>query len=396
MIGPLTVLVTLGSGVALAQSNSDPDCGIANVYPSARQDLMRRAATDNTSLYGAVGTAERKVLPAMKANEGMKMLVFEQHVLAGALAVPAMAGGPCEDEVLLAPVDLTSGNWALAWSKDDFGLFYNASITTASAYGAGAMRGFGGFISTAGVIYYGLAAPFFPSGGKVMDDGSVTWDWIAGAEYTPGTLAFAAGYVGSKGVYFNASEATTGAFFGAAANDSFAEVPYLRGGIEHLLVPKVSEKIGRSSLFGRKLVLPGAVNPAEDEDTDFYTAHAAQEGMAGIVDLWATYALKPTPFFHELRIGGHTRNFLGIDPDEEGWGVRGTAGLVTMPEKLDLDVEGGRRFAATVETTYRVPGGGSFGLIEMSMKYNDPGVLALFPYAEDALDIYFSLQFGEN
>lgn len=388
---PLLLLAS----TAWAQSNSSINCGAGDVFPSAQRDLMLQAATDNTNLYGAVGTAERVVLPLMHEHEGMKMLVMESHVLAGALHVPARAIGDCEDGLIRAPVDLTASNWALAWAIEDFGLFYNASVTTSYPQGAGGQRAVIDTVNTLSAIYYGLAAPFFPAGGKITDSGSVTWDWIAGAEVTPGTLAVRAGYVGSKGAYFQAAEKRSGAFIGAAANQSFAELPYLRGGIEHLVLPATAEKLGRSSLFGRKLVLPGVVGGGQDTESDFLTGHVAQEGIFEVVDVWATYAVKPTPFFHELRLGGHTPNFLGIDEDDEGWGVRGVAGFVTMPTRLDLDVEGGRRFSGSLEAGYRTGGYGEFGRIDLHVRYNDPQVLALFPYAEDALDVYFLLSFGQ-
>jgi hypothetical protein len=388
---PLLLLAS----TAWAQSNSSPNCGAGAVFPSAQRDLLQRAATDNTNLYGAVGTAERVVLPAMHKHEGMKLLVFESHVLAGALHVPARAMGDCEDSMLRAPVDLTASNWALAWSNGDVGIFYNASVTTAYPQGSGSQRAVIDTVNTMAGIYYGLAAPFMPAGGKVTEDGTVNWDYIIGGEFTPGTVAVRAGYVGSKGAYFQAAEKKSGAFFGAAANESFAQIPYLRGGIEHLTLPATVEKIGRSSLFGRKLELPGVVGAEDGEPADLVTGHVAQEGLFRVVDVWATYAAKPTPFLHELRVGGHTPNFLGIDDGDEGWGVRGVVGFVTMPERIDLDVVGGRRFSGALEAGYRSESRADYARIDLHLRYNDPQVLALFPYAEDAMDIYFLLSFGQ-
>lgn len=389
------IALLLLASTAWAQSNSSINCGAGAVFPSAQRDLMKRAATDNTNLYGAVGTAERVVLPLMHEHEGMKMLILESHLLGGALHVPARAIGDCESGTIRAPVDLTASNWALAWAVEDFGIFYNASVTTAYPHGAMGQRAIIDTINTLSAIYYGLAAPFFPAGGKITDDGSVTWDWIAGAEFTPGTVAVRAGYVGSRGAYFQAAEKRSGAFFGAAANNGFADLPYLRGGVENLVIPATADKIGRSSVFGRKLVLPGVLGAGAETESDFWTGHVAQEGIFRVADIWATYAVQPTPFLHELRVGGHTPNFLGIDEDDEGWGVRGVAGFVTMPQRLDLDVQGGRRFSGALEAGYRANDRSSFGRMDLQLRYNDPQVLALFPYAEDALDIYFLMSFGQ-
>ena len=381
---------------AAAQDEGNSSCGVQTIFPSAQRDLMfGQAATDNTNLYGAVGTAERVVLPAMHKHEGMGMMVFEQHVLAGATEVAVTSNSDCSRDVFRSPVDLTSSNWALAWSGEDVGVFYNAAVTNAYGAGSGALRGVYGTVSTLAGIYYGLAAPFIPTGTQSNEVSIVTFDWIAGAEVTPGTVAIRAGYVGSRGAYFQAAESRSGAFVGLAANESFAELPYARGGLERLAIPKVVDKIGRVSLFGRKLVLPGVVADQQDvTESNFFTGHLAQEGIAEIVDVWATYAVTPTPFFHELRVGGHTPNFLGLDDDDEGWGFRGTAGFVTMPQRIDLDVEGGRRFSGSLEAAYHLGERDEFGIIEFSLRYNDPKVLALFPYAEDALDIYFMLSFG--
>ncbi len=391
----IALLLLVPAVWAQEPSNRSINCWIDQALPSAQRDLMFRAATDNTNLYGAVGTAERVVLPLLHEHEGMKLLVFESHALAGALHVPAVAAGDCANEALRAPVDLTASSWALAWSAGDVGVFYNASVTTAYPQASGASRALFDSLNTLSAIYYGIAAPFFPTGGEVTDTGVATWDWIAGLEATPGTVAIRAGYVGSRGVYFQAAERRSGAFFGAAANQSFANLPYLRGGVERLRIEKIEEKVGQSSLFARKLVLPGALGGDPEEAPDFWTGHVAQEGMGRVVDIWATYAVKPTPFLNELRLGGHSPNFTDRDERDGDWAFRGTAGFVTMPERLDLATEGGRRFSGSLEANYRFESRRAFSLLEASLRYNDPQVLALFPYAEDALDVYFLLSFGQ-
>jgi len=377
------------------ETNSSANCGVDKLLPGSGQDLLRRASTDNTNLYGAVGTAEREVLPLMHAHEGMALFSYDQHVLAGAFHVPVQAIG-CESSLLMAPVDLTSSNWALAWSQGDVGVFYNASVTTVQAYGGAPMRGFGNFISSAASIYYGLAAPFFPTGSKMYDNGSVTWDWIAGAEVTPGPVAVRAGYVGSRGAYFQASERISGAFLAAAANQSFAELPYLRGGIERLRLDSVVDTIGQTSAYVRFMELPGAVGdvPTAAPPDDLDTVHFAQEGMGSLVDVVAAVAWEPTPMLHELRLGVNTPNFTGIEDRDDTWDFRALAGVVRMPSSPLIGVEGGALPSARLEAVYGADGS-VFSNIELSLKYNDPEVLALFPYAENALDLHFLMQFGQ-
>lgn len=392
----LLLLALVAPASAQEDTNSSANCGVDKMLPGTQQDLLLRAATDNTNLYGAVGTAERKVLPLMHAHEGMALFSYEQHILAGVLQVPAQAIG-CESALIMAPADLTSSNWALAWSQGDVGVFYNASVTTAQAYGGAPMRGLGGFINSAASIYYGLAAPFFPTGSNTYDNGVVTWDWIAGAEVTPGTLAVRAGYVGSRGAYFQASEKTTGGFIAAAANQSFAELPYLRGGIERLRLDAVVDVIGQSSAYLRMMELPGSVGdaPSARAPNELDTFHVAQEGLGSLVDVVAAVAWKPTPMLHDLRLGLHTPDFLGIDDRYDSWQFRGMAGIVNMPASPLVGVEGGVRPSARLEAVYGYDGS-SFSNVELSLKYNDPEVLTLFPYAENALDIYMLIQFGQE
>jgi hypothetical protein len=98
---------------------------------------------------------------------------------------------------------------------------------------------------------------------------------------------------------------------------------------------------------------------------------------------------------HDLRLGVHTPDFLDSEEGEGTWQFRGMAGIVQMPESPIVGVDGGTRPSARVEATYGYDGS-VFSNIELSLKYNDPVVLALFPYAENALDIYFLLQFGQE
>jgi len=134
----LTVVLLALTASARQASNDGFGCTIDKVYEGAQRQLMEQASRDNSTMYGAVGTLERVVLPGMKDNPDLFLMTFEQHVLAGVLRVPAAASGDCAHLLLDAPVDLASSNWGLAWSNDDFGVFYNASVTHAQAYGGGA------------------------------------------------------------------------------------------------------------------------------------------------------------------------------------------------------------------------------------------------------------------
>ena len=134
----LAALVALAlPSVALAQGM----CGIGQVLGDASRDLMHAAGADNADLYGAVSGVERNMLPLMQAqsdtgDDGIKLFVFEQRVLFGVTRVPAlMAGSDCKYGVQNVPVDMGSGNWGLACTWGDVGIFYNAS--TAGTWASG-------------------------------------------------------------------------------------------------------------------------------------------------------------------------------------------------------------------------------------------------------------------
>ena len=391
----MSALLLLVSGLALAGDNSDQNCGIDRILAGGSRRVMRQAAEDNSALYGALGVAERKVLPMLHEHEDMGMFIYEHHVLAGATHVPAVAGGSCEDAYLHAPVDLASGSIGFAWSKEDFGVYYVASVTMAEAYGSGPMRFFLNYTVPFFSVYYGLAAPFLGAQSEIGDSGAYGWDYVAGAEYTPATFAFRAAYVGSQGIYLQGAESRSGAFVGVAANEAFARLPYVRGGVERLELPKQGRRVGMSSLFARKMELPAlSTEPAAQADRDFWSGHLAQEGMFGWLDLVGAYALKPTPFLHELRLGAHTEDFLELDQGREGWGWRGLVGVAAVPPAVDLGVEGGTRPSATLQGVYGIDGRRNYFRWDIALRLNDPEVLARFPYAENAVDIYVGFEGG--
>lgn len=394
-MSPLLAVAVLLSRPALAGDNSDQNCGVDRILPSGSRRVMRQAAEDNSALYGAVGVAERKVLPMLHEHEDMGMFVYEHHVLLGATHVPAVAAGSCEDSYLHSPVDLASGSIAFAFSRGDLGAYYVASVTIAEAYGSGPTRFLLNYAVPFTSAFYGLAAPFLKNSSEVGGSGAYGVDYVAGAEYTPGTFAFRAAYIGSQGAYLQAAESRSGAFVGVAANEAFARLPYLRGGLQRLALPQKGDRLGVSSLFARKMELPAlSSEPAAQDDRDFWSGHLAQEGMLGWLDLVGAYAVRPTPFLHELRVGAHSEDYLELKKNREGWGWGGLVGVASVPPATDLGVEGGTLPSASLQAVYGVDGRRSYFRWDISLRYNDPEVLARFPYAENALDIYVGFEGG--
>lgn len=182
-----------------------------------------------------------------------------------------------------------------------------------------------------------------------------------------------------------------------AANEAFAALPYLKGGVQKLLLPGVGKKVGRLSAFARQMdFLNGADTGTRATDEKLGTAHVAQEGIAELVDVHLAYAWVPTPLLHEARIGIHSPDFATTIQDSHGPKVRATGGMVRMPEDPSLQVEGGARFSGSFEVVAASVSRRQAGRFVVAAKMNDPEVLAMFPYAEDALDVYFLLQAGQR
>lgn len=124
----------------------------------------------------------------------------------------------------------------------------------------------------------------------------------------------------------------------------------------------------------------------------YYGLVAPWTDIARMVDLSAAYAWSPTPLLHEARIGVHSEEWHAQDAKGVQW--RGTLGMVRLPENPLLEVEGGPRLSGSIEVGTHNKSRRSMGHLVGSVKVNDPEVLAVFPYAEDAVDVYLLLQGG--
>ena len=404
-----------------------PDCTPQPLAGTVQQDVVQQSRDTNAQLYGAVSFAERVLFPRTEGHyetdrDGYPVWAIEVSVLNGVAFVPSVETG-CEFEHLNHRVDLYGSASGLSFNVGPLNVFYAGSLTghmyakgVASGfapYGYGLGTALGGPLVTVPLTYVDLGA----------DDGttSVSGDYMVGAALDVFGEGFArVAYVGSSGLYTNVTGSRV-RLFAAAALDDFTELSYFRGGLDKQLVDEV---LGYSSLYLRQKELSaaggedasGEVVTALDDGSlrqrTFRTGHVAQEDLFGVLDLDFAYALAPDLFVHDARIGLHTPIYgmgkralssgEGMYAFEEAAGdassiwrvpLSVSIGQVKLPELPYWGVDGGQKVSVEVEAFMLFPSSDSGGLMILyTFKANDPETLSNFPYAQDALAHYFTIQ----
>lgn len=400
---------------------------IAFVRPAAAQDTSfcephtlggtngfrtaRLLGTTHARAFGTPQFAERALFPILGAGRGDDDLVFvsvyEGNWVYNATQVPTHEigdGCPAEYQYALREVDTGAFNVGVAAGYGRFSVFYAGGLTASSAFGYESAESRSTLPLQQSLLGLPMAflAPLYNKRG--IDDGTTyaVLDYMVGVGADAGGVDLRVGYVGSTGVYSNLSERQLRLFLAALVEESFSEVPYLKGGIDKLKSP-----FGYTSLFGRSLPLyappryDAATAEAEDTSTSarLGTAHLEQLNVARVFDVKAAYAFAPESLLHELRAGVHTPGFHQIPSDEEAVrsldGFAGGAafyfGRVQLPAMYYYGVEGGGRTSLRFEAQALVgEGQDQFGL-NVSLRRNEPEVLSLFPYAQDAWSFYFKM-----
>jgi hypothetical protein len=146
------------------------------------------------------------------------------------------------------------------------------------------------------------------------------------------------------------------------------------------------EIAGAGSEANSNILTPVAQNTgssdAQSDGTRLKTLHFRQHSIMKIIDIDATYALKPQAQLFEGMIGVHTPDYYPMhlvlrDKDqspEQGFLVK--LGMTQLPPRYALGVEGGRFFSAKAE--YRS------GPVFVMLLFNDAEQLALYPFATNA------------
>lgn len=402
---------TEGTG---CDQNAVPIAGSSG-FENARHALRTTAQT-----YSAASYAERHLFPASRSEEQTGNFSYEFFSMLGAAKIAtyeeeAGVGENCPSNyaVSLRPVDLQAVAMGFSFQKGSFGGFYAAS----TAYGNPAMpnNAVRGMLLGAQPIYAAMvlgAAPLARNGLATQQGASAfNMDWVAGATWTTSSGAIRAGYAGSRGFYSNVAESRLGLFAsgmlgGADRGDGL--LSYVKAGMDRANIGQVIKGGGLSSLYLRDLPfgVPPAGEEQEAESGAFGTSgrlktyHIEQDNIARKVDLRAAWAREPINTLYSATVGIHSDDYVAsrdshgsssatTEGGEAGeaaiWSLRG--GMVTIPAQAALGLEGGRYASARLDAGFQFDEGGSTFRGGGSLLFNDPELLALYPYAVNSVTL---------
>lgn len=402
-------------GVARADEESPlrtqgTDCS-ENAVPIAGStgfENARHAFRTTGQTYSATSYAERNLFKHSADDEVQGDASYDFFQMIKAATVPTMetrAGTeplcPAGYAVAMRPVDVQAVAFGVSFHKGAWGGFYASSV----AYGNTAMpnNAVRGMLLFAQPIYAAttlMLAPLARNGLSTQEGASsFALDWVAGATYTHRLFGLRAGYAGSRGFYANLVDTRAGFFFSGllgGADRAGGLFSYMKLGVDRLRANKLVKGAGLSTLYFRDLpygLQPSPAAPADAlaEGGRLQTVHLAQQNIAGVVDLEAAYGIRPTGFLQQAILGVHSPHYVvgrkGRGP-ETGfvWNVRG--GLVNIPAQAVYGLEGGQ--AASFKTELGAAfdtGGEEGGRAVGALLVNDPELLALYPYAVNAVTV---------
>lgn len=393
------------------------------------------ARATNTNTYSAAAYAEKTVqrvtglIPkGFSLTEGFGYIAGEMNWTFGAARVPTYCGdtGPStfdepiwggdpmerharRERVYDEPLDLYATNLTFGFGTRNIGAFYSAAVTqSVLGYRVWAVpaQGFN--------LYPIVFAPLV--GNYQRGDGVASYgvDWIGGAYLDTAVVGARVGYTGARGLYGSVDERVIGLFgttsLAGGLNRGSTPWAYLRAGLQRFTVRrygmhKIADKVGMTSVFLRDLPVAGGVDLTDalaDAGQDrFRTLHLQQHSIAELVDvelaanlgeggLFEGHVAVHTPRFHpepQAVVGKEGRRAAG-----EGFGGLLKLGAVTLPPRYTLGVEGGTYFSARADFPLgAIQDGGGF---MVSVLFNDPEQLSLYPFAANALSVRASALFG--
>ncbi len=412
-----TVSLACTAAAVLSSSPAHADLITPAFVPfegTTRYDAAIQAATTNAQVYGAVGSLERNVMPNLVLEESF-VLVLENNQLWSATRLPgrctgAAFGGCGNGRLALYDVDTFASSLAFGARFGPVGLFYSASVTGTAVFDDSLSRYFfyNGLVPAYG-LYHSLTAPFSDTSGDT-GLGKVQRDWIGGLSLDSEYGHLRVGYVGSSGLFTNITQAHVRAFVTAVATDQLSDLPLFKAGVDRLpwrfLDEGVQPYVGMTSAYARKLQFVSPVEPeGADEALDvledrassnFWTSHFEHRSLGSVLDLHAAWASAPHSFLHEFRGALHSPSFhsasLGPDPLGGDFGDLArmggallSVGMVRLPRMPEMGVDGGKKLSVSFELQ------GNFGgtFLRLSIRKNDGETLAMFPYAQDAWNVYW-------
>jgi hypothetical protein len=392
-------------------------CAVAAAPGTPSITLVQEAQQTNAATYGALQFANDTLIPRVQAASDEEWdgeaIVFALRAdnLFGVATVPAMTvpsdiTSDCKaSDWVAAPADLMTNRLGFARQWKNGGFFYAVSVNGYGLHTSQDTRFGAPYMLMAVNMAYAFGAPLLPAGTRVGQRFTLTWDWVGGARFTPGSLDLRAGYLGSQGFYSNIAEQRSSLFVGSAFTAlpkdlSSASLPWVLAGLTRVPLPdELVEKIGRTRTFARRLrwVSPvstaGVANAAAAEalraaapSLDVWTGHIEQVGlMEDHLDVRVVGGLAPTPFLHEASVGWRSD---GLTPESEfeddfGWGI--SAGVVTMPAAAFYGIQPGPKLALSATIGGEASGGGS---LMGGLRLNQTELLDVHPYAVNAVSVF--------
>jgi hypothetical protein len=397
------------------------------------------ARATNTNTYSAAAFAERTgrrlgmVVPNGQGRSGgFGYIAAEMNWTFGAARVPTycadtgpgtfdepiwggdpMARHAKRERVYEEPLDLYATNATFGFGTRTLGAFYSAAVTqSVLGYRAWAVPA---QLMNVHPVFFAPLVGNYQRGDGVASYGV---DWIGGAYLDTAVLGARAGYTGARGFYTSVDERFIGLFgttsLGGGARGGSTPWSYLRAGVQRFTLRrygmhKIANQVGMSSVFLRDLPIAGGTDATEalaaaGEDR-FRTLHVQQQSIAGLVDvelaanlgqggLFEGHVAVHTPGFHpepQAVVGAQRRR---QPRPSKGAGALVKLGAVTLPPRYTLGVEGGTYFSARADFPLgEAHEGGGF---MVSVLFNDPEQLSLYPFAVNALSIRASALYGSQ
>ncbi len=408
----LSFAVALACGLLGTRARAYDACGVYDSIPgTVSYQVAKQAVASNANVYSAVALLERQVLPKLNEagaeddndyDDTLAVWALDYNLIYGATSVPATArtgsGYGCAQNGIV-DVDLAAGNLAYGLRYKSLSVFYAAGTATSYIPPMGLLgRAYLPVFPLVG-WGYGLVAPLLGAGSTQKDVYSLTWDYVAGANVRTDVVSVSAGYVGSTGLYGHVVQPDIAAQVSSVVTDEFHELALLKGGFAQLdwLVPEDTvEAIGSTAVYARhmqQLIPPSRVEQSlgtSREDlgrVSLLTGHLEQNRVAEYFDLLGAVKLGDRVDLHDAAIGVHfTKKAMErewYDPDNQ---ARLIVGVVKVPDQYYLGLQGGYRLRLGLEISsedketrskeHRLSG---------SLTLNDPEFLAVFPYAQNAV-----------
>lgn len=411
--------------------NDDQVRVIQGTVPWATAVEARRS---NARTYSALAELENGLLPALAARDEGAVWRIGWNSLFHVTELPSTACGELASQVY----DVGSYNMSIGGGNEHVEVFYSASATyslVTQHWADRSLKHGGGLLLG---HFYSLTAPLWGSrvinadqiGGNAFTDdwaflssgdgaiGGVSLDYVAGARGKTKWVEGGLGYMGSRGLFLHARQPQTGLFIDsvsdiAALSDTTGTdlLRYLKTGASGFtwFQKKRSEafqKFGATdALLSRfQLIRPtGSTRGTADVDRSAATTvdrltvtQLQQRNIQQRVDVSVRAQLEPTPQLYEVGVRVHTKDYhTDLLPRRRGWaqmdstGAASVAlGILNQPARPWYGVPGGVRPYFSGDLRAFDSKSAAANNITLSVKYNDPDTIILFPFADNALEMH--------